>query len=151
MAQIDFQLTEDIKTAMRAGEKVKIETLRTLRAKIKDEKIKRGEELEKEDEIQVLMSAAKRSKESIEMFKKGNRDDLISKEEIQLDIIQNYLPKQISEDELDKIIKETILSLNVSGMSDIGKVMGSLMPKVKGKTDGKIVQQKVREALSNLT
>jgi uncharacterized protein len=151
MAQIDNRLSEDIIKAMKAGEKAKTETYRTLRAQIKDAKIKKGDDLEAAEEEQVLMTAAKRGKESISMFKEGNREDLIAKEQFQLDLIQNYLPDQISEDEIEKIVNDTLSSLNISGMSDLGRVMGALMPKVKGKADGKIVQQKVREAISKLT
>lgn len=151
MAQIDNRLSEDIITAMKAGEKDKTETFRTLRAQIKDAKIKKGDDLEVSEEEQVLMTAAKRRKESISMFKEGNREDLVVKEQFQLDLIQNYLPDQISEDEIDIIVNDTISSLNISGMADLGRVMGALMPKVKGKADGKIVQQKVREAISKLT
>ena len=150
MAQIDDQLTADIISSMKAGEKEKTQTLRTLRAQIKDAKIKKGDVLDSTEEEQVLMTAVKRRKESIEMFKKGNRDDLVANEKFQLELIQNYLPEQISEEEITKIVEDTISSLDVSGMSDLGRVMGALMPKVKGKADGKIVQQKVREALSNL-
>ena len=150
MAQIDEQLTADIKLSMKAGEKEKTQTLRTLRAQIKDAKIKKGDVLDNNEEEQVLMTAVKRRKESIEMFKKGNRDDLVANEKFQLELIQNYLPEQISEEEITKIVEDTISSLDVSGMSDLGRIMGALMPKVKGKADGKIVQQKVREALSNL-
>jgi len=151
MAQIDIQLTEDLKVTMKAGEKEKTETLRTLRAQIKDARIKKGDDLEIAEEEQVLMTAAKRRKESISMFKDGNRDDLVAKEQFQLDLIQTYLPEQMSEDEVEKIVNDTVSSLNVSSMSDLGRVMGALMPKVKGKADGKIVQQKVRHALSKLT
>ena len=151
MAQIDNRLSEDVITAMKAGEKDKTETFRTLRAQIKDAKIKKGDDLEVSEEEQVLMTAAKRRKESISMFKEGNREDLVAKEQFQLDLIQNYLPEQISEDEIEIIVNDTISSLNISGMSDLGRVMGALMPKVKGKADGKIVQQKVREAISKLT
>ncbi len=151
MAQIDNRLSEDIITAMKAGEKEKTETFRTLRAQIKDARIKKGDDLEVSEEEQVLMTAAKRRKESISMFKEGNREDLVTKEQFQLDLIQNYLPDQISEDEIDIIVNDTISSLNISGMADLGRVMGALMPKVKGKADGKIVQQKVREAISKLT
>lgn len=151
MAQIDQQLSEDLKLSMKAGEKEKTETLRTLRAQIKDARIKKGDELDVAEEEQVLMTATKRRKESISMFKEGGRDDLVAREQFQLELIQKYLPEQISEEEIENIVKETIASLNVSGMSDLGRVMGALMPKVKGKTDGKIVQQKVREALSKLT
>ena len=151
MAQIDNRLSEDIIAAMKAGEKDKTETFRTLRAQIKDAKIKKGDDLETVEEEQVLMTAAKRRKESISMFKEGNREDLVAKEQFQLDLIQNYLPEQISEEEVEKIVSDTVSSLSVSGLSDLGRVMGALMPKVKGKADGKIVQQKVREALSKLT
>ena len=151
MAQIDTQLSEDLKMTMKAGEKDKTETLRTLRAQIKDARIKKGDDLETAEEEQVLMTAAKRRKESIEMFKEGNREDLVAKEQFQLDLIQTYLPEQMSEEEVEKIVNETVSSLNVSGMSELGRVMGALMPKVKGKADGKIVQQKVRDALSKLT
>jgi len=151
MAQIDIQLTEDLKVTMKAGEKEKTETLRTLRAQIKDARIKKGDDLEMAEEEQVLMTASKRRKESISMFKEGNRDDLVAKEQFQLDLIQTYLPEQMSEDEVENIVNDTVSSLNVSSMSDLGRVMGALMPKVKGKADGKIVQQKVRDALSKLT
>ncbi|MCK5032680.1 MAG: GatB/YqeY domain-containing protein [Calditrichia bacterium] len=151
MAQIDDRLYEEIKSTMKAGEKEKTETFRTLRAQIKDARIKKGDDLEEIEEQQVLMTAAKRRKESIEMFKNGNRDDLVAKEKFQLDLIQKYLPEQISEEEIEKIVNETISTINVSSMSDMGRVMGVLMPKVKGKADGKIVQQKVKEALSKLT
>jgi len=151
MAQIDTQLSEDLKVSMKAGEKDKTETLRTLRAQIKDARIKKGDDLDTDEEEQVLMTAAKRRKESISMFKEGNRDDLVAKEQFQLELIQTYLPEQMSEEEVENIVNETVSSLNVSGMSDLGRVMGALMPKVKGKADGKIVQQKVRDALSKLT
>ena len=151
MAQIDDRLYEEIKSTMKAGEKEKTETFRTLRAQIKDARIKKGDDLDEIEEQQVLVTAAKRRKESIEMFKNGNRDDLVAKEEFQLELIQKYLPEQISEEEIEKIVNETISSINVSSISDMGRVMGVLMPKVKGKVDGKIVQQKVKEALSKLT
>jgi uncharacterized protein YqeY len=151
MAQIDQQLYEDLKLAMKAGEKDKTETLRTLRAQIKDARIKKGDDLEAEEEEQVLLTAAKRRKESIQMFKDGNRDDLVKREQYQLEIIQKYLPEQISDEDLLQLINETVSSLNVTGISDLGRVMGALMPKVKGKADGKIVQQKVREVLSDLS
>ncbi len=151
MAQIDNQLSEDLKISMKAREKGKTETLRTLRAQIKDARIKKGDDLETAEEEQVLMTAAKRRKESISMFKEGNREDLVTKEQFQLELIQNYLPEQISEEEVEKIINETVSSLSVSGLSDLGRVMGALMPIFKGKADGKIVQQKAKKALSKLS
>ena len=151
MAHIDQQLTDDLKVAMKAGEKDKVETLRTLRAQIKDAKIKKNDDLDTAEEEQVLLTAAKRRKESMAMFKEGNRDDLVAKEQFQLELIQKYLPEQLSDKELLKIIEETISSQNITGMSDLGRVMGALMPKVKGKADGKVVQQKVRDTLLKLS
>lgn len=151
MAIIDNRLQDDLKPAMKAGEKDKIETLRTLRAQLKDARIKKRDDLDDSEEEQVLTTAAKRRKESIEIFKKGKRDDLVEKEQLQLKLIEQYLPEQLSEEEITQIVADTISALGVNDIKDLGRVMGVLMPKVKGKTDGKIVQQKVREALSNLT
>ncbi len=151
MAIIDNRLQDDLKPAMKAGEKGKIETLRTLRAQLKDARIKKRDDLDDSEEEQVLTTASKRRKESIEIFKKGKRDDLVEKEQLQLKLIEQYLPEQLSEEEITQIVADTISALGVNDIKDLGRVMGVLMPKVKGKTDGKIVQQKVREALSNLT
>lgn len=151
MANIDDRLQEDIKLSMKAGDKSKTETFRSLRAQFKDAKIKKGEELDESEEIQILTTAAKRRKESIEQFRKGNREDLVEKEQFQLKLIEKYLPEQFTEEELSDIISETISSLGVNDIKDMGRVMGTLMPKVKGKADGKLVQLKVRELLSNPT
>lgn len=151
MASIDQRLQDDLKLAMKAGEKKKIETLRTLRAQIKDARIKKRDELDDAEEEQVITTAAKRRKESIDLFRKGNRNDLVEKEEFQLELIKQYLPEQLSDKEISKIVTDTISSLGVTDIKDLGRVMGALMPKVKGKADGKFVQQKVRESLLNLT
>ncbi len=150
MANIDTRLLDDVKLSMKAGEKSKTETLRTLRAQLKDARIKKGEELDESEEIQILTTAAKRRKESIELFRKGNREDLVEKEQFQLKLIEQYLPEQLTGEEISKIVAKTISSLGVNDIKDLGRVMGAMMPQVKGKADGKLVQSKVREALSNL-
>ncbi len=150
MANIDTRLLDDVKLSMKSGEKSKTETLRTLRAQLKDAKIKKGEELDESEEIQILTTAAKRRKESIELFRKGNREDLVEKEQFRLKLIEQYLPEQLTGEEISKIVEKTISSLGVNDIKDLGRVMGAMMPQVKGKADGKLVQSKVREALSNL-
>jgi uncharacterized protein YqeY len=151
MAALDERLLEDIKQAMKNSEKQITETLRTLRAQLKDERIKKGSDLELSEEEQVLTSAAKKRKEAIELFKQGGRDDLVKIEKFQLELIQKYLPEQLTEEDIDKLVSETVSNLEVSNINDLGRVMGALMPMVKGKADGKLVQQKVREALSKLS
>ena len=151
MAVLDEKLLEDIKQAMKNGEKEVTETLRTLRAQLKDEKIKKGAELDLSEEEQVLTSAAKKRKEAIELFKQGGRDDLVKTEKFQLELIEKYLPEQLTEEDIENIVSETVSNLEVSNINDLGRVMGAVMPKEKGKADGKLVQQKVREALSKLS
>ena len=85
------------------------------------------------------------------MFKQGNRQDLVEKEESELEVISKYLPEQLSDNDLDKIISDSITSLHVESEKDMGRVMGAIMPKVKGKADGKVVQQKVKEHLAKLS
>lgn len=147
---IEQKLIDDMKLAMKSGKKNELDTIRLLRAQIKMASIEKKDELTEADVIQVLQKEAKKRRESIEMFRQGNREDLVNKEKSELDIISAYLPEQLSEDEVVKIIREVVISLQVESEKDIGRVMGEIMPKVKGKADGKLVQQKVKEYLSNL-
>jgi len=147
---IEQKLLEDMKLAMKSGKKAELDTIRILRAQIKMASIEKNDELTEVDVIQVLQKEAKKRRESIEMFKRGNREDLVKKEKSELDIISAYLPEQLSGDEVLKIIREVVSSLQVDSEKDMGRVMGVIMPKVKGKADGKLVQQKVKEYLSSL-
>jgi uncharacterized protein YqeY len=148
---VEDRLREDQNLALKAGKKEEISTIRMIRAQIKDARITKGDKLSDEDVALVLQKAAKIRKEAIEMYVKGNREDLAAKEEAEYNIIAKYLPQQLSEDQIDNIIHETIYSLEVSGEKDIGRVMGAIMPKIKGKADGKSVQQKVRIALTQIS
>lgn len=141
-------LNEDMKSALKAGEKKKLETIRTLRAVLKDERIKKGDDLTEEEVVAVLVSAAKKRRESIEMYRNGQRDDLVAAESEELEIITKYLPEQLGEDKIKSLIDEVISATGATAMKDMGKVMGSLMPKVKGRADGKLVQSLVKDALS---
>jgi len=147
---VEKQLMEDMKLAMKSGNKIELDTIRILRAQIKLASIDKKDDLNEGELAQVLQKEAKKRKEAIEMYKKGNRADLVKKEESELDVISTYLPEQLSDKILDKIISESIDSLQVESLKDLGRVMGEIMPKVKGKADGKVVQQKVKEHLAKL-
>lgn len=148
---VEKQLLEDMKLAMKSGNKVELDTIRMLRAQIKSASIDKKDDLDQAELAQVLRKEAKKRREAIEMFKQGNREDLVKKEESELQIISKYLPEQLSENKLEEIINSAIDSLQVTSEKDMGRVMGAIMPKVKGKADGKLVQQKVKHYLAKLT
>jgi hypothetical protein len=142
------RLNEDYKTAVKRGEKLRYETIRLLRAQLKEEQIKKMQPLTPEEEMAVLANAAKKRREASEQYKLANRDDLFEKEMAELAIIAEYLPKALSAEELAQIV-ETAIKESGAAAGDFGKVMGKIMPQVKGRADGKIVQQMVRERLGN--
>ena len=142
-------IRNDLKGAMRSGNKNQINALRNLISRLKSKEIETGSELNEEISLKVCMSAAKQIKDSIEQFKNANRIDLIEKEEIELAIIENYLPKQMPEEEIVSIIQNVINETNAQSPSDMGKVMGPAMKKVAGKADGKIVQTLVLKELNS--
>ena len=137
------KITEDMKIAMKEGEKTKLNLIRMLRSEIRYKEIEKGSELDDNGIIDVLSSAAKRRKESIQEFRKGGREDLAAKEEKELKIIYSYLPEQLSEEELLKLIDESIEEADAQSSKDVGKVMRVIIPKVKGRADGKKVNQMV--------
>ena len=146
------KISEDLSKAMKSGDKTRVETLRMIRAQL-IEYSKRGADhnITPEDEISILTSAAKKRKEAIEEFKKANRLEMVEKEENEeneLKIIQEYLPKQLTEEEVKEIIKKYISETGASGQKDFGKVMPLVMKELKGKADGKLVQNLVKELLS---
>lgn len=144
------KISEDMKKAMKSGDRLRLGTLRTIRAALQEKEIEKrgsGGPLTPEDEIGVLTGAAKRRKESIEMFQKGGREDLVAQETGELQIIQEYLPKQMSADELASLIRKVIADTSASSPADFGKVMPAVMKEAKGKADGKTVQEMVRQLL----
>ncbi|MCK8624059.1 GatB/YqeY domain-containing protein [Apilactobacillus xinyiensis] len=140
-------LMTDLKNAMKAHDKVKLTVVRMLKASLMNEKIKLGHDLSDEEEITVVSREAKQHKESIDEFKEAGRDDLVEQQEAELSILKDYLPKQLSEDEINQVVAEAIEQVGASNMSDFGKVMGAVMPKVKGKADGNLVNQAVKSQL----
>jgi hypothetical protein len=137
------KITEDMKTAMKSGEKEKLNLIRLLRSEIRYKEIEKDTELNDEETVEVLSSAVKKRREAIEEFKRGGREDLVAREEKELKLILNYLPEQLSEKELLKVIDESIAETEAQSPKDMGKVMKVIMPKVKGRAEGKKVNQLV--------
>ena len=147
---LDNQLLEDMKRSMKAGDKIRVETIRGLRAQLKNAQITKNGELSEEEVIQVLSNAAKKRKESIEQFNAVGRKDRADIEQQELDIIHEYLPKQMDEKEIGALVNSVFEEVKPESMKDMRKIMSSIMPKVKGRADGKLVQQIVRDKLSSL-
>jgi len=142
------KINEDLKNAMKAQDAFRTETIRSIRAEIlKMDKSGLGREMNEEEELQLLNKQAKMRKESIEMFKNAGREDLVNKETRQLEIINEYLPKQLSQDEVVIIIDRILKESGAESPKDIGKVMGPVMKELKGKFDGKIIQEIVKSRL----
>ncbi len=143
------QITEDLKVAMKAGEKLRTETIRSLRAAILDfEKSGLDRIMGLEDEMKILLSAAKKRKEAIELYETNNRQELADKEKAELEVIQAYLPKQMTREEVAARVKEVIAQVGAAGPQDTNKVIPVLMKELKGKADGKMVQELVKELLA---
>jgi uncharacterized protein YqeY len=142
------KLTEDMKTAMKAGEKDRLSTIRLLRGQLKDAEIDKRASLSEDEEIAVLSNAGKKRREAIEAYTAANRVDLAAKERNELEVIQSYLPAQLGAAELEKLVQEAIAAAGAQTIRDIGKVMPVVMAKVKGRADGKSVNELVRKLLS---
>ncbi|MBE9466942.1 MAG: GatB/YqeY domain-containing protein [Bacteroidetes bacterium] len=143
------QITEDIKKAMLAREKAKLEALRAVKSALLIEKTKGvSSELTKEEEIKILQRLVKQRRESADIYIQQNRNELYEIEVFQADIIQVYLPKQMTDDELTKEINEIILSVGASSIKDMGKIMGIASKKLSGQAEGKIIAEKVKALLS---
>ena len=141
------KIQSDMYTAMKAGEKEKASTLRTVLAKLKDKQIDTREPLSQKDEIKVLQMLVKQRKESIELYQKGGRSELAQAESFELEIINTYLPEMMNEDDVRKLIEEIIEETGAQSMADLGKVMPQIMKQGKGLIDGKTAQHIVSEML----
>jgi hypothetical protein len=141
-------LNSDLIVAMKKGDKNRVEVVRGLKSDIKYKEIEKREPLTEEDVLGVLAAAAKRRRDSIEQFRQGGRDDLVMKESSELEIITGYLPQQLSDEELQKIVESTVMEIGAKTPADLGKVMKEIMPKVKGRADGNRVRQMIVLKLS---
>ena len=141
---------DELKVAIKTSDKLKVSVLRMAKATLKNRQIEKRGELSEDEILSVISMLSKQRRESIEQFSKGGRDDLADKERHELEILQSYMPSQLTPEELDRIIIETIKESSAQDIKDIGKVMRLFMPRVKGAADGKVVNQRVKELLEKI-
>ena len=141
------RVAEEMKDALRAGQKVRLGALRLLSASVKNREVELRRELTDEEFLEVVTREVKRRNEAIEMYEKGRRDDLVAKEREEREVLQVYLPQQLSDAETEALVDEAIAATGAGSIKELGKVMGYVMGKAKGRVDGGAVQQKARARL----
>ncbi len=148
------RITSEIKTAMKSGDRNTVSVLRMVNAKILEKEVelrsKKGRDYQLNDEeaVGVILTYAKQRRQSIDSYREGGREDLAAQEEAELLILQQYLPKQLSEEEVEAMVEQAISETGASGPQDMGRVMKALMPKVKGAVDGKLLSEMVQRKLA---
>lgn len=140
-------LQKDMVQAMKAKDKTRLSVIRMVRASLQNEAIQHQGELSKDDEVSVLSRELKQRREALEEFQKANRAELVTELEEEIAILQTYMPKQLSSEEIEVLALDAIEKVQATSVSEFGKVMGLLMPQVKGKADGSVVQQIVKKLL----
>ncbi|MED1788343.1 GatB/YqeY domain-containing protein [Brevibacterium sp. JNUCC-42] len=141
------QLNHDMKQAMKDKSALKLSVIRMVKATIKNEEIKLGRDLSDDEVLTILTRELKQRRDSLHEFEKAGREDLATKTRDEMDIILAYMPAQLSEEEIRQIIREAVVAVGATSKKEMGKVMGAIMPKVKGKADGNLVQRIVSEEL----
>lgn len=144
---LNERLNDDMKQAMRSQEKFKLTTIRMIRAAVKNQEIELKRPLEDDEVLAILSREIKQRKDSLQEFQKAGREDLTANLAAEIDIISVYLPQQLTEEEIKVIVQQTIQETGASSKAEMGKVMSALMPKVKGRADGKLVNQTVQQFL----
>ncbi|HHV71166.1 MAG TPA: GatB/YqeY domain-containing protein [Clostridia bacterium] len=142
------RLVDDMKTAMKAKDKLKLSVIRMARAAIKNAEIDLKKELDEKEVVDVLAKEVKMRRDSIPEYERAGRQDLVDQLNEEIKILMNYLPEQLTAEEIDAIVQDTIKEVNAQSIKDLGKVMAAIMPKIKGRADGKIVNELVRQRLS---
>ena len=140
-------ITDEMYMSMKSGEKEKVNTLRTLISKLKDQQIKLKKNISDEETLKVIKTLVKQRKESAEIYLKAGREELAEKENFEISILDNYLPKLMSDEDVLSLIKKIVDETNAKDLSDIGKVMPLVMQRGKGKVDGKIANRILRSLL----
>jgi len=148
LVDLKTRLGEDFKQALRSGDKLRVSVIRLLTALIKNREVEKRGPLTDAEVLQAVVASCKQRQEAIEQYKQGGRQDLVDKESSELEILQSYLPKPLTSEELQAMVLEAIREVQATSLKEMGKVMGVLMPKVTGRADGKVVNSLVREALS---
>ncbi|MCK5145377.1 GatB/YqeY domain-containing protein [bacterium] len=146
---LEQKIFDDLKTAMKAGEKDRVNTLRMIRSQIKNVAIAKSDEITDDDVLSVLNKEAKKRKESVSMYQDGGREDLAQIESTELKIISAYLPEELSAAEIAELVDGVINKTGAKSIADMGRVMGQIMSTLQGRADGKLVQQIVRERLGS--
>lgn len=139
-----------MKLAMKAKEKNVLQVIRMIKASLQNDQIKLGRELNAEEELTVLSREMKQRRDSLVEFQKANREDLVQKVEEEIAIVEKYLPAQLTDEEIRQIVKQAIQKVGATSSAAFGQVMGVVMPQVKGKADGNLVNETVKEELNNL-
>lgn len=148
MAEIHTQIEADLKTAMKAGDRTRVSTLRLVTSELVNRRIELGRALTRDDELEILSRAAKQRRESEEQFRGGGREEMADREAAEAEIIRAYLPEPLGPAELDRLIDEAIEQVGATSPAGMGAVMGHLMPQVKGRAEGAEVSRRVREKLA---
>lgn len=138
---------DDLKTSMKNKQKLRKDVITMVRSAIKQKEIDERIEITDEDVIEIISKQLKQKKDAISEFERGNRQDLVEMTEQEMEILLKYLPPQLTEEELDEIVKSTIKEVNAETIKDMGKVMGSILPKIKGRADGSLVNRLIRQYL----
>ncbi|QZY56547.1 GatB/YqeY domain-containing protein [Crassaminicella profunda] len=141
------RLMADLKAAMKEKNKVKKSVVTMVRSAIKQYEVDNRAELDDEGILEIISKQVKQKKDAIEEFAKGDRDDLVNEAKAEIDVLMDYLPEQLTEDEVSQIVTQTIEEIGANSIKDMGKVMSAVMPKVKGRTDGKTVNKIVKQFL----
>ncbi len=141
------QLMTDIKTAMKSQDKTALSVIRMLKSALMNKKIELGHVLTDQEEAQVVASQMKQQKDSLADFQKGGRDDLVAQTQAQMKVLQQYLPQQLSKAELQQIVQQSAAEIQATSAADFGKLMKTVMPKVRGRADGSLVNQIVKSFL----
>jgi hypothetical protein len=141
-------MEEDMKAAMRSGDKEKRDAIRYVLAAVKNAEIDKRGDLSEEEEMKLLRSQVKQRQDSIEQFRQGGREDLAAREEAQVAILEAYLPQQMSDEELVAFVQQGIAETGAGSAKDMGKVMGALTPRAQGRVDGRRLSAAVRDALA---
>jgi uncharacterized protein YqeY len=145
---LEERLLDEMKQAMKSNDKLRLSTIRMIRSAVKYKEIDLRKKLDDDEILRVMQGMVRKSEESIEQFKAGGRADLVEKETKEIEVLKSFLPHSLGQEEIIKMIDESIQETQASSLKDLGKVMKSVMPKLAGRADGKLINQLVKERLS---
>ena len=145
---LEERLTDEMKQAMKSSDKLRLSTIRMIRSAVKNKEIELRKKLDDEEIQRVIQGMVRKGEESVEQFQSGGRMDLVEKEKKEIEILKSFLPQPIGQEEILRIIDQSIEETQASSLKDLGKVMKSVIPKLGGKVDGRLINQLVKERLS---